>query len=62
MLCPKCGGKTTVCDTRFEGKENETFRRRICKSCDNEFFTIEFEIETNDKFIGLWKKLVRGGG
>lgn len=62
MLCPKCGGGTKVCDTRYEGKENEVFRRHECKVCDNEFYTIEFEIESNNKLIDLWKSLTRGSG
>ena len=62
MLCPKCGGVTRVCDTRYDGKENEIFRRRACKDCSHEFFTVEFNIEANDKFIKLWKTLTRGLG
>ena len=60
MLCPKCGGVTKVCDTRYEDKENEIFRRRACKQCANEFFTVEFDVETNAKFDMLWKRLKRG--
>lgn len=62
MLCPKCGGATKVCDTRYDGKDNEVFRRHACKDCSEEFFTIEFEVENNDKFIDLWKSLTRGAG
>ncbi len=62
MLCPKCGGNTKVCDTRYETNENEVFRRHICKDCSEEFFTVEFSIESNKKFVDLWKKLARGSG
>lgn len=59
MICPKCGGDTRVGDTRYEEKENEIFRRRVCKNCSNEFFTVEFGIEVDDKFMKLWKALAR---
>ena len=62
MLCPKCGSSTKVCDTRYDGKENEVFRRHICKTCSHEFFTVEFEVENNNKFVSLWKSLTRGSG
>lgn len=62
MLCPKCGDSTKVCDTRYERKENEVYRRHICRDCMHEFYTIEFEVENNNKFNDLWKKLARGSG
>ena len=62
MLCPKCKSATAVCDTRFDVKENEVFRRRICKECGHDFYTIEFDVEANDKFANMWKKLYRGSG
>ena len=62
MLCPKCNGVTMVCDTRYNAKENEMFRQRTCKVCSHKFFTIEFDIEANNKFTMLWKTLIRGSG
>lgn len=62
MLCPKCGGGTKVCDTRYDNKENEVFRRHACKDCFSEFYTVEFEIEANNKFVSLWRALTRGTG
>lgn len=62
MLCPKCGCDTKICDTRYDKKENEVFRRHVCKSCRNEIFTIEFEIENNSKFAKIWRTLTRGSG
>ena len=60
MTCPKCGGATKVCDTRHEEKENEVFRRRVCKKCEYDFFTVEFDVETNEKMVNLWRSLSRG--
>ena len=60
MTCPKCGSATKVCDTRYEEKENEIYRHRICKKCNHDFFTVEFDVEKNDKMINLWKTLSRG--
>lgn len=62
MICPKCDNNSLVYDTRYEEEENEVFRCRVCKSCSHKFFTIEFEIENNDKFNSIWKKLARGSG
>ena len=62
MLCSECGGVSKVCDTRYDGKENEVFRHHMCNDCLHEFFTIEFEIENNKKFANMWKKLTRGAG
>lgn len=62
MLCPRCNGATKVCDTRYDKKENEVFRSHICKDCSHEFFTVEFEVEKNDKLVRLWKTLARGSG
>ena len=62
MLCPKCGYDTKVCDTRYDKKENEVFRRHVCKECGHEFFTVEFEVDMNEKFVSLWKTCYRGSG
>ena len=47
MTCPKCGGKTTVTNSRLADDQGEEVRVRYrkCKSCGNVFFTIEYEIE-----------------
>ena len=60
MICPKCGGPTKICDTRFDANENEVFRRHICKECEHETYTIEFEVEKDNKFVDLWRGLHRG--
>lgn len=53
MNCIKCGGKIRVVDL-VHTNDNETYRRKRCKTCGNEFFTIEFEAEADEKFIMEW--------
>ena len=45
MICPECGGKTRVLDTRFNDEHNEIYRRRTCPICNHIFFTMEFEAD-----------------
>lgn len=54
MICPKCGGKTTVEDNSFNPDTNELSRRRRCKACNHEFFTMEFEVECTEQFKKDW--------
>ena len=54
MICPKCGEKTTVVDNSFNPGTNELSRRRRCKVCNHEFFTIEFEVECTEQFNKDW--------
>lgn len=42
MLCPECGRKTNVKDSRPFGK-NSIRRQRECFRCHHTFFTFEFE-------------------
>lgn len=39
MICPKCQGKTLVCDSRE--REDRVWRRRKCKECGFHFETFE---------------------
>lgn len=39
MKCPKCGGRTTVFDTRSDG--TATYRHRNCTKCHYTFYTAE---------------------
>ena len=43
MVCPHCGGKTKVMETR--DWENTVVRRRKCKACGQLFYTEEGAIE-----------------
>jgi transcriptional regulator NrdR family protein len=51
MTCPVCGGKNHVVDTRQD--IDAVYRKRICKECGHEFFTVEFETESTDEFKRL---------
>lgn len=42
MKCPKCGGKTTVLDTRHP-TPNKIYRQRQCLECNHKFITSETE-------------------
>lgn len=44
MNCPRCGeDKSRVLQTRRESPET-TIRQRICKSCGQDWFTLELEM------------------
>lgn len=51
MKCPKCGGKAIVKNT-LHNEENETYRKIECTratTCGHVFYTIEYEVEYDDK-------------
>ena len=60
MKCLKCGGKTGVADL-VHTENNETYRRKECRVCKHEFYTIEFEIECDEKLSTEWGKFYRNG-
>jgi transcriptional regulator NrdR family protein len=41
MLCPKCGGKTKVTDSR--ATDDKVYRKRMCSNCNHEWATAEAE-------------------
>ncbi len=41
MTCPKCSGKTEVCDTFL--REDSVLRRRRCRECGHVFRTLEVD-------------------
>ena len=43
MICPKCGGKTYVVETRTN--DESVYRRRKCKDCKHLIFTAERECD-----------------
>lgn len=44
MVCPKCGGGSTVCkNSRY--KEGTVYRRRTCLDCGWKFSTVEVSLE-----------------
>lgn len=41
MICPYCGGRTLVIDSRNRKKQNYIYRRRRCAECSITFGTQE---------------------
>lgn len=58
MKCPNCGGNVRVRDTTYT-EENEIYRKRSCLNCGHVFYTMEFAIEANDKFLKDWRRCCR---
>jgi hypothetical protein len=58
MNCPKCGGPVKVKDS-VDVSHNEIFRQRECLNCHRIFYTAEFEVETNEKFLNEWRRYHR---
>ena len=48
MICPRCGSKTLVIDTRHR-KSGKTYRRNACKTCGLKFSTNETYIKDYTK-------------
>ena len=61
MCCSICGAKTKVIDTRKKSEDFEIYRRRRCSNpeCGREFFTVEYEIDTNDTTVHIWRSIDR---
>ena len=62
MTCPKCEGKVTVTDSVHNSDTNETYRYKECLGCGRKFYTIEFEVDVDDKFMDEWYKHHRSRG
>ena len=55
--CPKCKcNASEVCDTVRNESDGEVYRRRRCKGCGADFYTIECEISDTPEFKKQWKK------
>ena len=50
MKCPKCGGEVKLLES-INTPSNEIYRKRKCKDCKKIFYTIEFEVEDNKRFM-----------
>ena len=48
MICTKCGGKIRVVDT-YHSNNNEIYRRRKCDDCGRGFYTVEFEVDDDER-------------
>lgn len=52
MDCPACNNRSTrVLQTRRESPDS-TIRQRICRSCGQEWFTLEIELPENSVIWG----------
>ena len=61
MLCPKCGGKSKVVNTRPVDNKRVRFRR--CLKCKTYFYTLETHIpyETGEMFLSRWSDVRKEG-
>lgn len=59
MTCPKCKGKLRCIGTVMYDKENEIFRKKECENCWEQFYTVEFTVEENDRFKHEWYEAQR---
>lgn len=55
MLCTKCNKTVHVYNTRNNFKDNEVYRRYVCKNCGINFFTVEYEVFVNDSYIKQYR-------
>lgn len=54
MICPECGGKMNQTATVYNPNEQETYRRRECVNCGYPMYTVEYEVEPNERFEMDW--------
>lgn len=54
MKCPNCEGDVKVIDTVKNTDTNEIYRKRKCSVCGHVFFSIEFEVEQDERFKQEW--------
>lgn len=47
-ICPKCGKKGSVIDTR--PRNHVTWRKRKCINCENKWYTYEYSLNKNQKY------------
>lgn len=41
MICPDCGKRLKVMNTRTDENEKETVRSLFCKNCSRHYYTVE---------------------
>lgn len=59
MICPKCGGKLIVLDSRPDEKNNRVRRRKQCEQCGERITTIEFDTKNMGDVIGKATKAAK---
>ena len=57
MTCPKCGGKNRVWDSRADCEA--VYRTRICKVCNHMFYTVEYEIESDEDIRRVHREMYK---
>ena len=56
MLCPGCGSKTRITETRLSEVGDEKWRRHTCTVCLQTFNTIEYAVEESEIPKRKWRK------
>ena len=59
MICTKCGNRITCADT-YSDLDGKVYRKRICKTCGDKFYTVELKVKEDIAFKTLWAKLSGG--
>lgn len=57
VRCPKCGGASSVKNSRLATESNTVRRRRCCGACDHEWGTYEFDVENLIDLMELFRQL-----
>lgn len=57
MLCPVCGGKTAVINSR--PAEDEITRRRECRNCGHRFTTVEIDLDLYERMAPQDSQTIR---
>lgn len=58
MICPNCGGKIQVVETRHDLNSNETYRQKECLHCRHIIYSVEYEV-FSESIKDIWKSLER---
>ena len=56
MLCKYCKQNTIVTDGVDNRDSDETYRLRVCPRCGRTFYTVEFPVEVDERFMNDWAK------
>lgn len=56
VSCPKCSAVVKTVDVVTNHDDNETYRKKKCTECGHKFYTIEYEIDTDERFHKQWCK------
>lgn len=59
MTCPDCNSRLYITDNVLDTDNNELYRKRVCKQCGKELYTIEFQIDIDENLRNNWKKFYR---